>query len=362
MTWTAVDLFCGAGGLSAGLKEAGFRIVGAIDSWYPAIQSYRLNFQGHVAHLADIGALDATELTDFGLTRGVDLLAGGPPCQGFSIQRIGSDTDDRNDLICTFARIVCLIRPKLFIMENVPGLLGRRGRGHFDRFISQVQRHGYRTEYAVLDAADFKVAQFRKRVFLVGWSTEAPVDFEFPIPSADQRLTVRDAIGSLDEPPNDHSPIPGDPLHRRTRMSALNMRRLHYIPPGGGFEDLPVELRVNCHKQGAAKIGHRNVYGRLSFDEPASTITARFDSFTRGRFAHPTEHRNITLREGARLQGFPDTHRFVGTQEEMAALIGNAVPPPVAYAIGTAAFDFLERLAGSTGFLTEVMDGELLSA
>jgi DNA (cytosine-5)-methyltransferase 1 len=362
MTRTAVDLFCGAGGLSAGLEDAGFKVVAAIDSWEPAIQSYRLNFHGHSAHLADIGQLSAAKVAEMGLTQGVDLLAGGPPCQGFSIQRIGSDTDERNDLICSFGRMVDFIRPKLFVMENVPGLLGRRGRGHFERFIGQVARSGYRTAHAILDAADFKVAQYRKRVFVVGWSAEAPIEFEFPIPSADAPPTVADAIGSLREPPRDHSPAPGDPLHRRTRMSALNLKRLQHIPPGGGFEDLPVELRVDCHKQGAAKIGHRNVYGRLSLDEPASTITARFDSFTRGRFAHPTEHRNITLREGARLQGFSDSHRFVGTQEEIAALIGNAVPPPLARAVGRAAFDYLERLACSAALVTGLPDEELLSA
>jgi DNA (cytosine-5)-methyltransferase 1 len=206
------------------------------------------------------------------------------------------------------------------------------------------------------------VPQVRKRFFVVGWSDKASVDFAFLIPSADKRLTVREAFGSLVEPPEDHSPAPGDPLHRRTRMSALNATRLRHIPPGGGFEDLPVALRVNCHKQGAAKIGHRNVYGRLALDEPASTITARFDSFTRGRFAHPSEHRNITLREGARLQGFADEHRFVGTQEEMAALIGNAVPPPLAYAVGCAAFDYLDRLAASVESSIAIKGEELLSA
>jgi hypothetical protein len=119
-------------------------------------------------------------------------------------------------------------------------------------------------------------------------------------------------------------------------MSELNAERLRHIPPGGGMEHLPVELRVNAHKNGAHKIGHRYVYGRLAPDEPAGTITARFDSFTRGKFAHPFEDRNITLREGARLQTFPDDFRFEGTQEEIAALIGNAVPPLLAERIGRA--------------------------
>lgn len=362
MTWTAVDLFCGAGGLSAGLQKAGFKLVGAIDAWGPAIESYRLNFRDHAAHQLDIGSVDEAKVAALGLTDGVDLLCGGPPCQGFSIQRIGADLDDRNDLIGAFARMVTLIRPSIFIMENVPGLLGRRGRGHLDRFVAQVSQIGYRTEYKILNAADFHVPQFRKRVFVVGWSAGSVANFEFPRPSTPTYLTVREAIGELAEPPADHSPAPSDPLHRRTRMSALNATRLRHIPPGGGFEDLPVELRVNCHKQGAAKIGHRNVYGRLAPDEPASTITARFDSFTRGRFAHPTEDRNITLREGARLQGFDDSHCFVGTQDEVAALIGNAVPPPVAYAMGKSALAYLQLLEKIAGASASLFKDELLNA
>jgi DNA (cytosine-5)-methyltransferase 1 len=135
--------------------------------------------------------------------------------------------------------------------------------------------------------------------------------------------------------------VQSDPLHFRTNLSELNLERLRHIPPGGGFEDLPVELRVNCHKNGASKIGHRYVYGRLAPDRPAGTITARFDSFTRGKFAHPLEDRNITLREGARLQTFPDTFRFSGTQEEIAAQVGNAIPPLLATTIARAMSSYL---------------------
>jgi DNA (cytosine-5)-methyltransferase 1 len=128
------------------------------------------------------------------------------------------------------------------------------------------------------------------------------------------------------------------------RLSELNRLRLKHISPGGGFEDLPLELRVNCHRAGADVIGHRGVYGRLAPDAPAGTITARFDSFTRGRFAHPYADRNLTMREGARLQGFPDDFIFMGNREEVAAQIGNAVPPPVAEAV---ARDLAQHLAES---------------
>jgi DNA (cytosine-5)-methyltransferase 1 len=123
------------------------------------------------------------------------------------------------------------------------------------------------------------------------------------------------------------------------------------IPPGGGMQDLPDELKVDCHKVGADKIGHRYVYGRLSPDKPAATITARFDSFTRGKFGHPVEARNITLREGARLQSFPDSFRFFGTQEEIAAQIGNAVPPLVSEWLAKAAAVYLARTQSTNRFL-----------
>lgn len=340
MTFKALDLFCGTGGLTLGLEAAGFEVVGAVDSWEPAIRSYRANFD-HRAWLTDAGDLDARKLAEMGLGEPIDVVVGGPPCQGFSIQRIGKDSDDRNDLVASFGRTVISLRPKLFIMENVPGLLGHRGRDHFRRFESLLSEAGYSLTWKILDASDYGVPQMRRRVIVVGWPNTSKGEFTFPEPIAAIPRSVRSAIGDLPEPPEDHSPLPGDLLHRRMKLSELNLRRLRHIPEGGGFEDLPVELRVNAHKNGAARIGHRSVYGRLSFDKPAGTITARFDSFTRGRFAHPKQDRNITLREGARLQGFPDDHVFLGTQEEIAALIGNAVPPPLAHAVSAAALRFL---------------------
>jgi DNA (cytosine-5)-methyltransferase 1 len=342
MTLRAIDLFCGAGGLSRGLIDAGFRVLAGADSWDIALRSYSANFPDHLALAADASTLTASSFPSELTSSRLDLIAGGPPCQGFSIQRIGHDVDDRNDLVLAFARIVSELKPRCFLMENVPGLLGRRGKTLANRFVRTVIDAGYGVEHAVVDAADFGVPQTRRRVFFVGWDRSCLPEFVFPPAGTSlQRRTVRDAIGDLPSPPLDFSPMQGDTLHRRIRLSAKNLERLKLISPGGGFEDLPVEMRVDCHKSGAAKIGHRAVYGRLAPDKPAATITARFDSFTRGRFGHPWEARNITLREGARLQGFPDGHVFFGTQEEVAAQIGNSVPPQLASAIGRALREFL---------------------
>lgn len=331
---TAIDLFSGAGGFSLGAANAGFEVLAATDNWGPAVKTYEANFT-HPIIDRDVRSISASDFEPHAGTdnRRLDLLMGGPPCQGFSIQRIGADVDTRNDLLFEFARLAIELAPRAFLMENVPGLLGSRGALHFEQFVEQMSEAGYTSAAVEVNAQSFGVPQNRRRVFVIGLdSPTAPLSmsrFQQPESAATTR-TVWDAIGDLPAPPLDFTPSSDDPLHRRMRMSALNQKRLRLIPPGGGFEDLPVDLRVDCHKAGAEKIGHRSVYGRLDPHEPAGTITARFDSFTRGRFAHPYEHRNITLREGARLQTFPDDHKFEGTQAEVAALIGNAVPPLLA--------------------------------
>ena len=245
-------------------------------------------------------------------------------------------------MVSHFARLVGEFRPKMFLMENVKGLLGRRGASLVFKFERAMRESGYDFRRAVLDAADYSVPQFLKRVFYCWWVRGEMPGFAFPKPThLARRQTVRDAIGDLPLPAQDRIGAI-DPLHVKMRLSDRNLERLKLIPPGGGFEDLPPELRVLCHRAGAAKIGHRNVYGRLDAEKPAATITARFDSFTRGKFAHPEQHRNISLREGARLQTFDDSFSFEGSQEQVAAMIGNAVPPMLAETLARAILGHLE--------------------
>lgn len=342
----ALDLFCGAGGFSAGLAEAGFNLVGAVDSWPVASETYSRNFS-HPILCKDLASMSGEELRHYFNIEAVDLdlVVGGPPCQGFSIQRIGQDEDERNNLVLEFARLVRELNPRAFVMENVLGLLGARGKPLAAAFESELVRAGYQVAMAKVNAADYGVPQLRRRVVFFGWlpdrvtslsvaqATHTPLSYR----------TVQDAIGDLASPPHDYSPSPLDSLHRRMRMAPQNALRISAVPPGGGMMDLPIELRAACHRNGAERIGHRYVYGRLAGDQPAGTITGRFDSFTRGKFAHPSDDRNITLREGARLQTFPDTFEFVGTQEAIAAQIGNAVPPLLAKAL---AMQFARDLTG----------------
>ena len=345
MSLRAIDLFCGAGGLSLGLKNAGIEIVCGVDNWSVATDTYSANFD-HPSLSADVSDLTASDILRLAGAPGaeVDLVVGGPPCQGFSIQRIGSDPDRRNNLVLEFARLVLEFRPRMFLMENVPGLKGKRGRPLAEEFEIRLSTAGYRVRSAILNARDYGVPQSRRRVMFFGWPA-GEREFGFPAPThtSNEYLTAWDAISDLPSPPEDCTPLPSDPLHRRTQLSPLNLERLRHIPPGGGMEDLPAHLRAACHRRGADQIGHRYVYGRLAPDRPSATITARFDSFTRGKFGHPHENRNITLREGARLQSFPDTFRFIGNQEPVAALIGNAVPPVLATVIAHGIVLTLER-------------------
>lgn len=321
---SAIDLFSGAGGFSLGLKQAGIDIWTGVDNWAPAVQSYRANFDHEILH-TDVQHLRGRDLRKkFGE---IDLVVGGPPCQGFSIQRIGPDYDPRQELVLEFARVVSEVKATGFIMENVPGLSGRRGQHVLAAFNKRMRLAGYTLTQAIVNAADYGVPQLRRRLIVFGQrgATVGPI----PASSVSSRMTVREALEGLPEPSPPGSKGP-DPLHVQSKLSPLNQKRIALIPPGGGFEDLPRHLRVRAHRSGATRIGHRNVYGRLHPDRPAVTITGHFDSFTRGKFGHPWAPRNLTLREGARLQSLPDNFQVFGTREEVAAQIGNAVPPTLA--------------------------------
>ena len=323
---TVLDAFCGAGGLSLGFEMAGWDTALAFDNDPIAVDTFNMNHSGQAV------VLDAAETTGrdllrlSGLAMGeCDLLAGGPPCQGFSLQRRGARDDARNELVLRYLDWIQALRPKTFLLENVHAIRGVRGSHLLAEVRAFAQRLGYTTYVETLDAVDYGLPQFRRRAFFVGVARSR----EFEWPSAETvRHSVRDAIGDLPSPPQDGSTHPLVPNHyREARLSAVNRERIRAVPEGGGREDLPLHLQLECHKNGHR---HLDTYGRMAWDKPAPTITARFDSFTRGRFGHPVENRSVTLREGARLQGFPDSFVFLGNREDGARMIGNAVPPPLA--------------------------------
>jgi DNA (cytosine-5)-methyltransferase 1 len=341
MRFSCVDCFSGAGGLSLGLKRAGFDILFSFDIDPRCIESQLLNkkYFGHEVSQSDINdMLNGNLLKKIGLKQGeLFLLAGGPPCQGFSVQRVGPDHDKRNNLVMKYIKLIGEVLPNYFLMENVPGILGKRGQMILKKALTNAEKLGYYIHEKVLDAQDYGIPQRRKRVFIVGERLkEVAPAFTFPsiITPPESRITVRQIIGNLPPPPEDGSEHPSISHHRRDKLSEINRKRLLALKPGEGRDQLPKELLADCHRISSSVIGHRNVYGRMSWDEVAPTITARFDSFTRGLFGHPEQIRSISLREGALFQTFPIDFIFSGNKVDIARQIGNAVPPLLAEIFG----------------------------
>ena len=347
--YTCIDSFCGAGGLGLGLKQAGFDIRLSFDIDDTCIKTIKENekYFDHSALVADISdMLSGKALEICHMKRGeLFLLAGGPPCQGFSVQRRGSDVDPRNQLVFKYARLVDELYPKYFVMENVSGIAGKRGKTILEQLIDELKNIGYEVHINLLDAQDYGAPQRRKRYIIVGERADMGVHYQYPKPTGTHR-TVRDTIGDLPEPPMDGSDYPGISLHRRDRLSDINLKRIQALKPGQGREYLPNELLADCHKIDSSVIGYRNVYGRMEWDDVAPTITARFDSFTRGKFGHPDQDRSVSLREGALLQTFPMDFEFTGNKVDIARQIGNAVPPVLAEQIGRSIIDCYKRSEG----------------
>ncbi|WP_028550007.1 DNA cytosine methyltransferase [Paenibacillus sp. UNC451MF] len=332
-TFSAIDLFSGAGGMSLGFSMAGFNILYALDNDSACIETYNKNLGNH-GHVGDIYEINKTVIEET-ISRkidGLDVIFGGPPCQGFSVQRRGEDNDPRNQLVMEYIRLVLEVQPKFFVMENVAGLLSTRGKPVLKQLEQQCEKAGYVIHIQKLNAFDFGVPQVRKRVFIVGEKTEGVfTKFTFPDhtrPFTNTPSTVREAISDLMITTDDETIH----NHKADKLSPINLERIRSITEGQGRDSLPEHLQLDCHKNNSTH-RHLDVYGRMAWDKPSSTITARFDSFSRGRFGHPELDRTITLREGARLQTFPDDYIFYGTKVQAAKQIGNAVPPLLAKAI-----------------------------
>jgi DNA (cytosine-5)-methyltransferase 1 len=330
----AAEAFCGAGGLSLGLRNAGFELRYAFDRDKCSITTCTKNLGDH-AEVADAREVSGSDILQKTGVADLDLLAGGPPCQGFSKQKRGAHLGDtRNALVVEFLRLVDEVRPKAFVMENVAMMAQLRGRHLVERFHALA---GYELTGHFYLAADYGVAQTRERYILVGIRDDQPGSFRVPPTATPRWPTVGEVIGDLPEPPADYQEHPDYPNHQNARVTARNIERFSYVPQGGGWRDIPFELRLPCHQVvDTSKGGWPDVYGRLEWDGQCPTITGGFDSFTRGRYGHPRQDRPLTPREAARLQGFPDDFVFAGTRYDVRHQIGNAVPVPLAAAVGAA--------------------------
>ncbi|HKT31492.1 MAG TPA: DNA cytosine methyltransferase [Gammaproteobacteria bacterium] len=321
----AIDLFAGCGGLSRGLRDGGFRVVAAVELDPLAIKTYKKNHKGTIVFQKNILELPVSTVRKrLKLHIGeLDLLAGCPPCQGFSRLRTLNGTrvvrDDRNDLIFEFERFARELKPKAIMIENVPGLAkGKR----IKKFACSLESMGYHVEYRILDVANFGVPQRRKRtVLLAGRAAAIPWPFPEEIVN-----TVKTAIGSLPHPSKSK-----DPLHKLVAKRSKKVQELiRHIPKNGGSRSsLPAEFRLKCHKN---TDGFRDIYGRMNWSLPSPTITSGCINPSKGRFLHPYQNRTITLREASILQGFPMSYVFCldkGTYA-VAEMIGNALPPEFA--------------------------------
>lgn len=319
---TAIDLFCGCGGLTQGLKMAGFTVLGAVDIEPLAVETYKANHPSIAVWEADIKTLTSAMLEKkLGIKKGsLDLLAGCPPCQGFSTMRTLNGakriSDPRNDLLIEFQRFVEELKPKTVMLENVPGLAKDR---RFASFCRRLEQLGYMGQYRILNVAKYGVPQRRRRLIYLAGLNRA-IDFAS---EAKKTRTVRDAIAFL--PPARNS---GDPLHDLPENRSEKIKKLiKKIPKDGGSRtDLSNKEQLKCHKKCS---GFKDVYGRMSWDKVAPTITGGCFNPSKGRFLHPTKNRAITMREAALLQSFPRKYKFpnLHSKVDIALLIGNSLPP-----------------------------------
>lgn len=318
----AIDLFSGCGGLTQGLRDAGFTVGAAVEIDALAAETYVANHPDVRLFNADIRNISASQIMEAcGIEKGdLDLLAGCPPCQGFSRIRLNNKKermdDPRNRLIDEVLRLISEIRPKVVMLENVPNL-SRYAR--YLNFKRELRKLGYGVVDKVLNVADFGVPQRRKRLVVLA-SRLGQISHPDPV---DERRTVRDAIATL---PADI--LKNDPLHDLGEQRSERVRRLiKAIPKDGGSRTaLSPGLTLKCHEK---QDGFYDVYGRMKWDDVAPTITGGCVNPSKGRFLHPTEDRAITLREAAILQSFPPSYVFSLRRGKYAAaeMIGNALPP-----------------------------------
>jgi len=337
---TAVDIFSGAGGLTQGLKSAGFDVLSAIEIDNIASETYKLNHKEVNMINKDVRIIKGSDLVANKLDEGerLTLLAGCAPCQGFT--RLKKErmkcSDIRNGLILEFVRLVEEIQPEYILMENVKGLLDPNiGLNIFKIAEERLKNAGYSLNYSVVDVCSYGIPQRRKRFILLGSLYSNPKLF-IPKPTHttpnnksqnEGKLpyrTVRDTIGELDLPKvglvNDFG------LHSIPRYHDITIQRLKNIPLNGGSRStLPDNLVLRCHKKNPGYF--KDILGRMKWDDVAPTITGGCYNVYKGRFGHPAQNRGITLFEAMLLQSFPIKYSFVGNREQIALQIGNAVPP-----------------------------------
>ncbi|QQR82993.1 DNA cytosine methyltransferase [Candidatus Peregrinibacteria bacterium] len=330
---TIIDLFCGCGGLSFGFEKAGYQVLLGIDNWEQSLKTFKANHNGAETHLGDLSKTTPQEIANQYKVKNVDVIIGGPPCQGFSISGKRLTEDPRNFLYKGFVNFVSYFKPKAFLMENVPNLIAMGGGKIKEKILEDFTSLGYTVSYKVLLASDYGVPQNRKRVVFIGLLNGKT--FEFPKPifgeNLKSKITANDAISDLPEgsvvdgskyntnPTSEYQRLmraESDGLynHQTCKHSDQTVKIISLVPDGGNYKNLPENLR-DTRKVNIA-------WTRLNSAKPSFTI----DTGHRHHF-HYKYNRIPTPREAARIQSFPDSFIFHGTSTGQAKQVGNAVPP-----------------------------------
>lgn len=357
MKLTAIDLFCGAGGLSAGLEMAGFTVLAGNDLFAAAGDTF-VKTHPHAKFIdGPIQDLSVERLMqETGIRKGeLTVLVGGPPCQAYSVynhQR--SMFDSRATLFREYLRIVDGLRPEWIIMENVTGIFSIGGGEAVKAIKAELAVLGYSVEEKILRAEVFGVPQERRRVVFVGNRIGVPISHPTAThgPGKAPYVTIRDAIGDLpglengedlgtlpyaSEPTSDFQRLlRGNALavtnHSAPKLGSVNVERLKHIPAGGSWRDIPFQLLPAGMKR-AKRSDHTKRYGRMTWDGLSCTVLTKCDIHW-GAYIHPEQDRAISVREAARIQSFPDSFEFSGSKTEQYVQVGNAVPPLLGKAIG----------------------------
>ncbi len=324
-----IDLFAGAGGMSLGFDKAGFENVLAVEYDECFAETYKFNFPDHNLKVEDIKNISNDEIKKIIGNNKIDVIIGGPPCQGFSIAgRIGRNfiDDERNQLFKEFVRFVNVIKPKIFVMENVAALKTHNKGKTIEEIVNEFKNVGYTVKYDVLNAVNYGVPQQRRRIFIIGTLNENN-KFEFP-KKTNKYITIKEALKGLPElKSGETSNIPN---HNAMHHSKQMLEKMSYVKDGGDRNDIPEELRP--------KSGDIRKYIRYNSKEPSICITGDMR-----KVFHFNQNRALTGRELARIQTFPDNFIFKGNAGKVQQQIGNAVPPKLAFQIANSVKEVLDN-------------------
>ncbi|MFC1713812.1 DNA cytosine methyltransferase [Candidatus Poribacteria bacterium] len=331
---TAIDLFCGVGGLTHGLVEEGIRVIAGMDLDIACKYAYEKNNHAKFIH-KDIEEMTSAEIIDLYPDDHIRILIGCAPCRPFSKygnKKVRKKENNEWRLLREFMRIIEGVQPEIVSMENVPLLVNH---SVFAEFISFLDVNDYHVCHDIVFCPEYGIPQNRKRLVLFAskFGEMRILKGEY---SERNHKTVRDAIQDL-EPIEAGEVSKTDPLHRARDLSETNKLRIKSTPEGGGWRDWDYDLLAECHRKQSGKT-YVSVYGRMSWDEPAPTITTQFNGYGNGKFGHPDQNRAISYREGSLLQTFPQSYDFIDPSrpfsgQSIARHIGNAVPVDLGRAI-----------------------------